>query len=376
QRPRGHSYMSYGRIFYSQHGVYFDGGRHHYDVGNSFMWKDGNIEGIHELVRLGCSDPQRIARGTIGTTLTAVQMRTAYQRNILIPGRKADSEDFRPATTMCSDVGGLVFSPRVGFHKNLVELDFLTMYPSIMVYRNVSPDTVNCGCCKNDQQQLVPETSHYICTQRPGLVSLALKNILDRRAYFKSKRKEHPRYDRKQKVLKWLLVTCFEANTIVPIKDHDTLKFVRIGEYIDDLISNNKDIKNVSLIGVDKNFKTFFNPVKNFFRVNKSDLQLYSVKLETGRECTITGDHLCYVLRNGRLLEQRADQLIPGEFIPIMLKSPTVKSVTEIDVIEPLLRIVTDDDLDNWRIQGEKVSQYLIRHKNQIRKAMEKHHHE
>ena len=208
-QARGHSYMSYGRVFFYQHGIYLDGGRHHYDVGNSFMFKNGNIDGIHELARLSCSDPQRIARGTIGTALTAVQMRTAYQRNILIPSRKADSEDFRPAWTMMSDVGGLVFSPKVGFHRNLVELDFLSMYPSIMVNRNVSPDTINCQCCRNNKKQIVPGTNHYICTQRPGLVSLALRNILDRRAYFKSKRKEHQRYDRRQKMLKWILVCAF-----------------------------------------------------------------------------------------------------------------------------------------------------------------------
>ncbi|MHA2172341.1 MAG: DNA polymerase domain-containing protein, partial [Candidatus Kariarchaeaceae archaeon] len=362
QRPRGHNYMSYGRVYYSQYGFYPDAGRHHYDVGNSFMWKEGNIDGIHELVRLGCSDPQRIARGTIGTTLTAVQMRTAYQRNILIPGRKADSEDFRPAWTMMSDVGGLVFSPRVGFHKNLVELDFLSMYPSIMVYRNVSPDTINCGCCTNEQQQVVPETNHYVCTKRPGLVSLALQNILDRRAYFKSKRKEHSRYDKKQKVLKWLLVCCFEPSTIVPVKEQDTLKLVRIGPYIDELIKNNTNLANISLIGVDSDFKTFFNPIKNIFRVNKASLTLHNIKLETGREFTVTGDHLCYVLRNGMFHEQRADQLIPGEFMPIMLKSPAVETVTKIDIIEPLLEIVTDEDLDNWRIQGEIISQYLIKH--------------
>ncbi|MHA2214947.1 MAG: DNA polymerase domain-containing protein [Candidatus Hodarchaeales archaeon] len=376
QKPRGHSYMSYGRIFFSQHGVYPDGGRHHYDVGNSFMWKDGNIEGIHELVRLGCSDPQRIARGTIGTTLTAVQMRTAYQRNILIPARKGDCENFRKAWTMMSDVGGLVFSPRVGFHKNLVELDFLSMYPSIMVYRNVSPDTVNCGCCKNEQKQIVPETDHHVCTQRPGLVSLALQNILDRRAYFKSKRKEHSRYDKKQKVLKWLLVCCFEPNTIVPVKEKDKLNLVRIGPYIDKLIENSTDLNEVSLIGVDRNFKTFFNSVKNIFRVNKANLMLYNIKLETGREFTVTGDHLCYTLRNGKLLEQKADTLIPGDFIPVMLKSPEVKPVVEIDTIEPLLDIVTYEDLDNWRIQGEKLSHYLINRKSQLRKTMTEHHHE
>ncbi|UCE14984.1 MAG: hypothetical protein JSV04_07345 [Candidatus Heimdallarchaeota archaeon] len=206
---RGHSYMSYGRVFFSQHGVYFDGGRHHYDVGNSFMWKDGNIAGIHELVRLGCSDPQRIARGTIGTTLSAVQMRTAYYQDILIPARKADPESFRPAWTMETDVGGLVFSPRVGFHANVAELDFLSMYPNIMVHRNVSPETVNCTCCVSSKRQLVPLTNYHVCTKRPGIISLSLKNILRRRQYYKAKRNVHPDYDRRQKVLKWLLVTCF-----------------------------------------------------------------------------------------------------------------------------------------------------------------------
>ncbi|MFX0086335.1 MAG: DNA polymerase domain-containing protein [Candidatus Hodarchaeota archaeon] len=203
----GHSYMSYGRVYHSQFGVYLDGGRHHYDVGNSFMWKDGNIDGIHELVRLGCSDPQRVARGTIGTTLSAVQMKTAYDRKILIPSRKADAENFRPAWSMQSDVGGLVFSPRVGFHTNVTELDFLSMYPNIMVHKNVSPETINCKCCPGEQ--VVPLTDHHICTRRPGMISLSLENILNRRQHFKAKRNLDSKYDRRQKVLKWLLVTCF-----------------------------------------------------------------------------------------------------------------------------------------------------------------------
>ncbi|MHA2247421.1 MAG: DNA polymerase domain-containing protein [Candidatus Hodarchaeales archaeon] len=206
---RGHSYMSYGRVFYSQHGVYLDGGRHHFDVSNSFMWKDGNLEGVLEITRLSCTDPQRIARGTIGTALSAVQMRTAYNRDILIPARKADAEHFRPAWAMQSDVGGLVFSPIVGFHANVTELDFLSMYPNIMVRKNVSPETINCKCCVKDEQQVVPLTEHHICTQRPGLIGLSLENILHRREYFKAKRNMHPNYDRRQKVLKWILVCCF-----------------------------------------------------------------------------------------------------------------------------------------------------------------------
>jgi len=368
---RGHSYMSYGRVYFSQYGVYLDGGRHHYDVGNSFMWKDGNIQGIHELVRLGCSDPQRIARGTIGTTLSAVQMRTAYYRNILIPPRKANAESFRPAWSMMSDVGGLVFSPMVGFHVNVTELDFLSMYPNIMVHRNVSPDTINCECCLSNQP--VPLTDHHICVRRPGLVSLALENILQRRAYFKARRK-YSHYDRRQKVLKWLLVTCFEPETVIPVKENETLKTVRIGPYIDDLLRKKANLDNISLIGINRDFQAFFNPVKHVFRT-ASPSKLYNIKLETGREFTVTRNHLCYILEDGQLIEKRADKLKNGNFVPIMLKAPTINTINEVNVLSFLLT-VSGDDLDKWRIQGREIGQYITKNKKQINAKMQNHHSE
>ncbi|MFX0205656.1 MAG: DNA polymerase domain-containing protein [Candidatus Hodarchaeota archaeon] len=370
---RGHSYMSYGRVFYSQHGAYFDGGRHHYDVGNSFMWKDGNIAGIHELVRLGCSDPQRIARGTIGTTLSAVQMRTAYYRDILIPARKADPESFRPAWTMETDVGGLVFSPRVGFHANVAELDFLSMYPNIMVHRNVSPETVNCACCVNNKRQLVPLTNYHVCTKRPGIIGLSLKNILNRRQYYKAKRNVHPDYDRRQKVLKWLLVTCFPPNTVLPVFTKDKLKLVEIGSFIDHILEKNGSTDEMTVIGVDKTFHATFNPIKRAFRL-ESPLELYRIRLETGRELVVTGDHICYVLSDGNLQEKEANEISNGDFLPVMLKMPEITSQTSVNALERLLDIALDEDLDIWRVWGSELTEYIQAKKSEIKHYMENHH--
>lgn len=369
-RNRGHSYMSYGRVFFSQHGVYLDGGRHHYDVGNSFMWKDGNIEGIHELVRLGCSDPQRIARGTIGTTLSAVQMRTAYYRNILIPPRKADAESFRPAWSMISDVGGLVFSPTVGFHANVTELDFLSMYPNIMVRLNVSPETVNCECCAGKQS--VPLTDYHICTQRPGLVSLSLENILQRREYFKARR-DHSLYDRRQKVLKWLLVCCFTPDTIIPIHMNEELKLVRIGPFIDRLIDENKKFENINVVGVNKKFKAIFNPIKRVFRLD-SPSELYRVRLETGREFTVTGDHICFVLKDGQFQEQFATKIKEGDFLPVIFQLPDIIPQTEINVISIILDESSKEELDKWRIKGRGLSNYIESYKVEIKNLMKGYH--
>ncbi|MFX0125596.1 MAG: DNA polymerase domain-containing protein [Candidatus Hodarchaeota archaeon] len=367
---RGHSFMSYGRVYFAQYGVYLDGGRHHYDVGNSFMWKDGNIEGIHELVRIGCSDPQRIARGTIGTTLTAVQMRTAYYRNILIPPRKADAESFRPAWSMMSDVGGLVFSPIVGFHANVTELDFLSMYPNIMVHRNVSPETVNCDCCAG--KQLVPLTDYHICTQRPGLVSLSLENILERRAYFKARR-NHSLYDRRQKVLKWLLVCCFTPDTIVPILMNEELKLVQIGPFIDKLLDENKKLENINVVGVNKKFKAIFNPIKGVFRLN-SPSELYRIRLETGREFTVTGDHICFVLKDGQFQEQFAAKIKEGDFLPVIFQLPEIIPQTEINVIPIIFDESSEDELDKWRIKGQGLSNFMESCKTEIKNLMKGHH--
>ena len=37
--------------------------------------------------------------------------------------------------------GGLVLSPKPGFHENIAVLDFKSMYPNIMITYNLSPDT-------------------------------------------------------------------------------------------------------------------------------------------------------------------------------------------------------------------------------------------
>jgi DNA polymerase II len=93
-------------------------------------------------------------------------------------------------------------------------LDFVSMYPNIMVGHNVSPETVNCRCCKNDA---VPELQYTICEKREGIVPSTLRPIVERRSIYKKKKKRLKKledsdwhiYDRRQNALKWMLVTCF-----------------------------------------------------------------------------------------------------------------------------------------------------------------------
>ena len=98
----------------------------------------------------------------------------------------------------------------MGWHRDVAEYDFTSMYPEMMVRRNISPETVNCGCCP---ENVVPEIGHHLCTKRRGLVPSVLAPILDKRAKYKALYKKKvpgwESYKARADAHKWTLVCCF-----------------------------------------------------------------------------------------------------------------------------------------------------------------------
>jgi DNA polymerase elongation subunit (family B) len=204
------TFFTYGRAVY-QGGARYLAGRWHLDVKNSFMIKETDVAGLYEIARIAKIPVQRAARCTIGTSLSSMQMAWAWEHGVLIPMDKQQAEDFRPAgDLLVADKGGLVFSPDVGWHRGVVEYDFTSMYPEMMVRKNISPETVNCACCPGDP---VPEIAHRLCTKRRGLVPSVLEPILLKRAKYKALAKAGgpcaALYKQRAAAHKWCLVTCF-----------------------------------------------------------------------------------------------------------------------------------------------------------------------
>jgi DNA polymerase elongation subunit (family B) len=75
----------------------------------------------------------------------------------------------------------------LGIFEDVAEIDFASMYPTMMAIHNISPETVLCGCCENRR---VPEVGYTICEKREGIVPKTLRPILTRRAWLKKKVKE------------------------------------------------------------------------------------------------------------------------------------------------------------------------------------------
>jgi DNA polymerase elongation subunit (family B) len=148
RRFRGsRSYFSYGRIVYQGSSAPFYG-RWHLDRRNSFYYRESGLMGLIQIARIGQMPLQQAARSSPGTLITSMQLARAVADGILIPWRKAEPEHFKTAGELLTiDKGGLTFMPPIGLYTRVAEVDFASMYPTIMAIHNISPETVNCTCC-------------------------------------------------------------------------------------------------------------------------------------------------------------------------------------------------------------------------------------
>ncbi|HZH39025.1 MAG TPA: DNA polymerase domain-containing protein, partial [Bacillales bacterium] len=217
------SYVSYGKVHFKPR-PFFLYGRIHIDTNNSFIYKDNGLDGLAELSRVCRMPLQPASRSTIGRCLSSLYFYNAQKRDILIPWKPVTSEIFKSFSDLLkADRGGFVFESEAGAYDKVVELDFVSLYPNIMLKRNVSSDTINCDCCKSKPDNKVPGLEHlyHLCKERVGIVPLSLKTVLTRRLEYKNRKKnihtfsagknEHlkDRYDNRQTALKWILVTSF-----------------------------------------------------------------------------------------------------------------------------------------------------------------------
>lgn len=87
--------------------------------------------------------------------------------------------------------GGYVIEPKPGLHENIAVFDFRSLYPSIIVTFNISPETLNCSCCKDSKQKIkVPEKDYWFCSQKRGFISICVEEVLKQRISLKEQLKK------------------------------------------------------------------------------------------------------------------------------------------------------------------------------------------
>jgi len=202
QKKEG-SYFSYGQIIYRGQQILLYG-RCHIDCRNAMMWQSYDLQGALESARITALPIQQAARVSPGTGISSMQITTALRNDILVPWKKQQIERPKTALDLIQyDQGGLVYQPITGLHFDVGMIDFISMYPSIMVHSNISPET--------PFPDRLGSSDHP-----PGLVPLTLKPLLEKRIALKQRALSLPPWDPRRAIdkarsaaHKWLLVTCF-----------------------------------------------------------------------------------------------------------------------------------------------------------------------
>jgi DNA polymerase-2 len=236
-----HTYRAYGQTIHRGRQVQFYG-RWHIDRLNAVMYAEYGLEGVLEQARLTGLPVQTSARKSPGAGITAMQVQVALRREVMVPYRKPQAEYFKRLPDLISlDQGGLVYQPVIGLHQGVAEIDFISMYPSIMAHFNISPETVRRreggarlseGSIAGAEAQAKGEASTgteggmddrfegrfalQVDHDRVGLTPETIRPLVERRVALKARLATLDRRDcryaackARVAALKWLLVVCF-----------------------------------------------------------------------------------------------------------------------------------------------------------------------
>ncbi|MCL5803423.1 MAG: type B DNA-directed DNA polymerase [Candidatus Thermoplasmatota archaeon] len=193
-------YQSYGQVHFKNPWISING-KICMDM-DSFILQESGMEGAYAMSRMSSLPLESVSAVTPGTAVSSMEVSQAIGRNILIPLYKDDHENSRGVCELLErDRGGLVLQPDPGLYLNVYEIDFSSMYPSIMVNYNLSPETVT-GSKK-------PEVGEFSHGGNRGFLSESLQNLLETRLFYKGIKGKNPVYAARDTALKWMLLTSF-----------------------------------------------------------------------------------------------------------------------------------------------------------------------
>ncbi len=321
---RGKSYFTYGQIKYKPP-AYKLLGRIHIDRSSSFMYRESGLNGLTDLSRISGVPVQELSRLSPGSAISAMEVNQALRDGCAIMWKKNLPEQFKTAEELViADRGGFIYEPRVGIHDHVLEVDFTSLYPNIMARFNISPETIMCSCCP-DPVRRVPVLGYRICDKQLGLIPRVLKPVVERRTALKRLIRAgagDPKvYKERVDILKWLLVTCLDADTEVPFSRGGKFEVGRVADIVERYSgrrSGEFPVRDgLGLFGVDELLRPSLKTVSRAF---KFDAPRRMVRLEAGGSTlSLTPDHPCYVLGKDGLELRRADGLAKGDLLPAML---------------------------------------------------------
>jgi DNA polymerase elongation subunit (family B) len=128
--------------------------------------------GLIERARFGFLSLSLAAKYSINRLIDSRNCYELIQRDFVIPsrGRGSNHEHIRTVQQIVSgDKGGMIISPQIGLHEDVLALDYDSEYANLIVNHNLSYETVGGG------------------EARKGLLPTVVGRFLKRRQHFKKK---------------------------------------------------------------------------------------------------------------------------------------------------------------------------------------------
>ncbi|MBN2203094.1 MAG: hypothetical protein JW700_02840 [Candidatus Aenigmarchaeota archaeon] len=139
---------------------------------------------ILQLARISGQSIFDASRMTYSQLVEGYLSKKAFAENMVIPNNPRWNE-VQERRNFSPYIGGFVKEPTAGLHDNITVLDFRSLYPSVIATFNISPETLNCACCKKSGFK-VPERNYWFCKKRKGFVSSVIRELIEKRERIKS----------------------------------------------------------------------------------------------------------------------------------------------------------------------------------------------
>ena len=140
-----------------------------------------------ELTRIIGQPLFDVSRMATGQQAEWFLVKQAYFDNEVVPNKKGSNFANRAAD---ENEGGYVREPEKGLHENLVQFDFRSLYPSIIISKNISPDVMYLDDIDNEEEyNISPEHGIKFKKEPKGFIPSVIDKILQERFRIKREMK-------------------------------------------------------------------------------------------------------------------------------------------------------------------------------------------
>ena len=142
-----------------------------------------------ELTRIIGQPLFDVSRMATGQQAEWFLVKQAYFDGEVVPNKQG--ANFLDRANAEDNEGGYVREPETGLHENLVQFDFRSLYPSLIISKNISPDVMVLGDVENeDDYNISPEHGLKFKKSPQGFIPSVIDKILQERFRLKREMKE------------------------------------------------------------------------------------------------------------------------------------------------------------------------------------------